>query len=309
MELIFGLAYDSIKAESAADQKIARKALAGVMATTTMIAGTLGLPLANVVARLYDAVAGSDDDPSDIKAAYRAWLAEVLGKDVAEAISRGLPRAVLGIDMSSRAGLADVVPGSNFFTDRRPLKDMAESGAFDLLGPAASATQDFLTGLGKMSDGYLMDGLIQMSPLALRGPLKAGKMVSTGYTTAAGIPLPMEVTPWAVGVQSAGFAPSVKAEYSEANFMYQQHEGLLRRRKAVLANQVYKAMEEGTDPTVALEAAMAFSQQNPLHAIDIAAGMQSRAKARAVASMNEAGIAASPRYLPLLDKYSFANTR
>jgi len=265
--------------------------------------------LANVAARLFDAFAGSDDDPSDIKAAYRGWLAEVLGKDVAEAVARGIPRAVLGFDMSTRGGLADVVPGSNFFTDRRALKDKAESGAFDMLGPAVSAMQDFGTGLGKMSDGFIMEGLIQMTPLALRGPLKAVKMADKGYTTAAGVPLPFEVTPWAVGVQTFGFTPSVKAEYSETNFMHQQREGLLRRRKTVLANQVYRAVETGEDPTTALQAAMAFSQQNPEHAIDIAAGLKARQKAQAVATMNEAGIAAPPRYLPLLDKYSFAVTR
>lgn len=308
-ELIFRMAFDSVKAESAEARWVAKKQLAGVLATTSMIAGTLGLPLASVVARLYDAMAGDGDEPSDVKTSYRAWLAEVFGKDVAEAIARGIPRAALGFDMSSRAGLADVVPGSRFFTDRRALKEKIESGAFDMMGPAIGATQDFLTGMGKMSDGFVMEGLLLMTPLAVRGPLKASKIVDKGYTTASGIPLPMEVTPWAVAVQTLGFTPSVKAEQSDVNFAFRQRDGLLKQRKTVLTNQLYKVFDEGGDPTEAMKEAIAFSQQNPQYAIDVAAGMKMRAKARAVANVAEADIATSPRYLPLLQQYSFANTR
>jgi len=310
MELIHRMAYDSVaKSASAEDKLAARKALAGVLATTATIAGALGLPLASVVARLYDAAAGSDDDPSDIKASFRAWLAEVFGKDVGEAIARGVPRAVLGFDTSTRAGLADVVPGSRFFTDRRMFKDKMEAGAFDMMGPAVSATQEFLTGLGKMSDGFVMEGLMQMAPLALRGPLKTGKMLDKGYTTANGIPLPMEVTPWAAVVQTLGFTPSVKAEQSDVNFAFRQRDGLLKQRKTVLSNQLYRVFDEGGDPTEALQAALAFSQQNPQYAIDVASGMKARAASRATANVAEAAIATSPRYLPLLQQYSFANTR
>jgi hypothetical protein len=68
-------------------------------------------------------------------------------------------------------------------------------------------------------------------------------------------------------------------------------------------------MESGEDPTSALAAAMAFSQQNPEHNIDIAAGMRARQKMAAVATMTDSAIAAPTRHLPLLDKYSFAVTR
>lgn len=309
MELLFRMAHDALRGETAEDRTIAMKQLGGVLATTSIIAGTLGLPLANVIARVADGLLGSGDDPSDVKTAYRAWLAEVFGKDVAEAIARGLPRAVLGFDTSNRAGLADILPGSRFITDRRPIKDKLEGGALDMLGPAVSAGQDILTGIGKISDGQVMEGLLQATPLALRGPLKAIKMGETGYTTATGNKLPLEVTPWAVLTQAAGFTPSVKAEQSDVNFAFRQHDGLLKQRKTVLSNELYRAAEQGDDTTALLQTIAQFNAQNPQYKIDVAAGLTARAKARAVADTTGSDIAALPRYLPLLERYNFANTR
>jgi hypothetical protein len=309
MELMYRMAYDSLRGETAEDRSIARYQLGGVMATTSLIAGTLGLPLASVITRVADAILGSDDEPSDIKTAYRNWLSSVVGKDVGEAIARGIPRAVLGFDTSNRAGLADVLPGSRFFADRRVFKDKVESGALDLLGPAVSAGQDMFVGLGKIADGMLMDGLIQMTPLALRGPIKSVKMGDTGYTTATGNRLPMEVTPWALFVQGVGFTPSVKAEQSEVNFAMRQMEGLLKQRKTVLSNQYFRAAESGEDTTQVLQDVLAFNTQNPQFRIDVGSGMSARAKARAVVDISGTDIATLPRYLPLMERYSYANTK
>jgi len=309
MELIWRMAHDSLYAETAEEKAIAMKQLGGVLATTSVIAGTLGLPFASVIARVADGVLGSGDDPSDVKTAYRSWLAEVFGKDVAQLIAHGVPNATLGFDTSSRLGLHDLLPGTRFMTDRRLIKDMLEAGAFDMLGPAISAGQDVIAGVSKIYDGQVMDGLIQMTPLAIRGPMKSVKMMNVGYTTATGNQLPMEVTPWATLVQAGGFTPSVKAEQSEVNFAFRQMDGLLKQRKTVLSNELYRLAERGEDTTEALKRVMVFNETNPQYRIDIGAGMAARARARTVADTSGVDIATLPRYLPLLQRYNFANTK
>jgi hypothetical protein len=311
MELLYRMAFDSIKG-SAEEKKIARMQLAGVMSTTTLIAGTLGLPFANVAAAVADALIaliGDDDEPFDIKVAYRQWLADVLGNDAAEIIARGVPRGVFGFDMSARAGMQDILPGTRFFADKRAVKESLADGALSMLGPAVSAGSDLYVGIDKMGDGQLMDGLLHMLPLALRGPLKSYQMGDVGYTTQTGNKLPMEVTPWAQFVQAVGFTPGVKAEQSEVNFAFRQLDTQLKKRKAVLSNRLYREVEEGNDTTAVLKEIAAFNAQNPQYAINSAAGLKARAKARAVADTTGAGIAALPRYLPLLDQYSYANTK
>ncbi len=316
MELLVRLSVDSVVAdqnlspeEQAKAKKEARKALGGVFGTSAILAGTLGLPLANVVAAVLDRALGDDDDPMDVKSAYREWLAGVLGKDVAEAVARGMPRALFGFDTSGRMGMQDILPGTRFLADRRALKDKIESGTFNLLGPAVSAGTSVFVGANKVMDGQIMDGLIEMMPLALKGPLKAAKMEDVGFTTQTGNKLPLEVTTWDSLVQSAGFTPSKKAEQSEVNFAFRQRDTLLKQRKMKLSNQFYRAREAQEDTTALAQEIMEFNNQNPQYRIDLAAGLAARAKARAVASMTDSDIATLPRYLPVLERYNYANTR
>jgi len=154
-----------------------------------------------------------------------------------------------------------------------------------------------------------MDGLIEMLPIALKGPVKTLKMEEEGYTTSQGNRLPIEVTPWASVAQSFGFTPSVKAEQAEANFAFQQRAGLLKQRKALLANKFYRARENQEDTTALMREVMLFNEQNPAFRIDLAAGLALRAKERAVAGVTEADIATLPRYLPQLNRYSYANVK
>lgn len=316
MELLVRTSIDSVVADQnlspemqVAAKREARKALAGIFGTSAILAGTLGLPLANVIARVLDSALSDDDDPMDVKSAYREWLAGVFGKDVAEAVARGVPRALFGFDTAGRMGMQDIMPGTRFFADRRALKDKIESGAFNMLGPAVSAGTGVLVGANKVIDGQVMDGLIEMMPLALKGPLKAVKMEDVGFTTSTGNKLPLEVTTWDSLVQAAGFTPSKKAEQSEVNFAFRQRDMLLKQRKARLSNEFYRAQEAGQDTTALVQEIMEFGNQNPQYRIDLAAGLAARAKARATAAMTDSDIATLPRYLPTLDRYSYANTR
>jgi hypothetical protein len=189
------------------------------------------------------------------------------------------------------------------------MMDKLESGALDLLGPAISAGQDVWVGGSKMLDGYIMDGLVHFLPLGLRGPVKAYTAEDVGYTTATGNQLPVEVNEWSTFLQAVGFTPAKRAEQSEANFAFRQREGLLSRRAALLSGDAVKAIERGDDPTSALLAMSEFSAKNPEHAPDLDAALRSRAKARATAEASDATIATLPKYLPQLDRYSYANVK
>jgi hypothetical protein len=82
----------------------ARKFLLGHLAATTIFAGTLGLPFATLFAAAFDKLkdaADDDGEPSNIQAAWRNWLSDVLGHDAEEVIAKGAPRA-LGVDISTR---------------------------------------------------------------------------------------------------------------------------------------------------------------------------------------------------------------
>jgi hypothetical protein len=52
-----------------------------------------------------------------------------------------------------------------------------------------------------------------------------------------------------------------------------------------------------------------FGAANPAYAINITTGLQARAKARNTSALSEAGIATLPRYMPQLERYSYANVK
>lgn len=303
-ELLVRMTLDAVKGGTPEDRARARKEIAGVLGTTSVLAGTLGIPFATLIAAAVDRIFGDDDDPMDSKSAYHHWLASVFGKDIGDIIARGAPRA-LGADTSTRMGLADVLPGSRFMADRRKLKDQLEAGAFNLLGPAVSAASNVVTGMNKVLDGFVMDGLIEMSPIAAKGPLKAAKMAEHGYTTSTNNRIPIDVSSWDIGLQSLGLTPTEKAKQAEHNFAMLQRNTLLAQRRDKLANMAMVALERGEDVTQQLQDVALFSSANPEFRIDLAAGLRMRAKQRAVAEAFPATVMTLPRFASTLDRFDY----
>lgn len=286
----------------------ARTALAGLTATTSFLCGVLGLPFANVIAAAVDAAGGSDDDPMDIKIAIRNWLANIFGKDLGEVIARGVPRAV-GIDISQRAGLQDVLPGSRFLTDKREFADKVKGGALSAFGPAVNAAVDMGIMASHLSNGDLMGALTLGLPLALRNPAKAIEAANHGYTTKTGNEIPLNVTSWDIMNQTLGFTPAKKAEQSEANFAYKTRDAQIKKHMGRVANDLYTAVERGGDTSKEVAAFREAAQKNPTYAGKPAAALESRAKAREVARQSGTGVVAPTKQLPTInDKYKFANT-
>lgn len=286
----------------------ARQALGALTLTTAAIAGGLGLPFANVIAAVADGILGDDDDPMDSRAAVRKWLSDVFGKDVGEIIARGVPRA-LGVDVSSRAGWQDILPGSRFLTDKRKMEDALKDGALSAYGPAVNAGVDVLVGASYLAEGRVLDAAIQGLPLALRNPAKAYKLSQGGFTTKTDSELPLDVNGFDVFSQGLGFTPAKKAEQSEANFAFKVRDAQLKDQQAKIARGIYRGVERGEELPEALERYREFAAKNPLYAGDPGAGLQQRAKNRAVGELSGTGIPAATRYLPELQRYQFANVR
>lgn len=272
-----------------------RRYLMGHLTAVTTLAGTLGLPFASVFAsaieRLVDAF-DDDDDPYDATASWRGFLADVLGKDVAEVVARGLPRAV-GFDISARAGEQGLLPFTDLLTDRRPWKDALADSAGRSGGAALSMATNIITGGGKIADGDLIGGMKDMMPVALKGPSEVYRMSNEGYVDTKGNKLPMTPGASAILWQLLGFTPSQKAEYSEARGDQAARKGEIGRAAGVLRNQIVKAMLPGGDPERARELvtrAIKFDQDNPAFAVvpSLKGALERQVKAQAQASVVKA---------------------
>jgi hypothetical protein len=256
-------------AEQTKERKLeARRFLAGHLTAIVALTGTLGLPFltvfATVLERLVDQF-DDDDEPFDITASYRGWLTDVLGKDMAEVASRGVPR-VLGFDLSARAGEQNLLPFSEFFADRRPWKEAIESNVGRSLGAVPSMASNVITGGGKIADGDVLAGLKEMLPVGFKGPLEAYRMTSDGYVDTQGNKLPMSPNASAMVWQLLGLTPSEKAEYGEVRGELAARKGEITRRAGTLRDQIVRNLLPGGDRGKAVELmqeAQAFDADNP----------------------------------------------
>lgn len=287
----------------------AKREFAGLMATTTLISGTMGLPFANAFAGVYNMLTKDDDKPSDIRQAYSNFLSDTLGVKAGEVAAHGLG-VLAGVDTSS-FGMQNVLPGSEFLASRRLMKDRLADTSQGLMGPALNAGMDIAQAMSKFSDGQYINGLESALPSGLKGYWKAGELATHGYTDAKGNPLGMEATPWDIAVQATGLRPAGKAVQADAANYMSTDQSLLDHRKQVITDQIFKAYKFGDseDKTDALAAMKAFNEKNPMSAIkDIASVFRQHAVGEALGKASGTGVNMNiHQYLVNQSSLRFAN--
>jgi hypothetical protein len=244
--------------------KAARRWLGSHLAVMGTLAGGLGLPFVTVIARVIDLMAdllGDDEEPYQVKIAYRNFLADTFGEDVAEVMARGLPRA-LGFDVSSRIGAADILPFSQLIADRRPFADAIGAMTERSYGSALAMGIDVWGGVSQALQGNLFEGLRTLAPVGLANPLNAIKLGVDGFTDSRNNILPLDPTTSDIVYQLVGLTPAQRAEYSEANFAQSIRRGVVTRRATAIRKSIQNAVMSGDQNALreALDRAREFDQ-------------------------------------------------
>ena len=292
----------------AAEKAAARKALGGTLTATALVAGTMGLPFATVLAAIANGAGGGDD--KDAREKYREWLASMLGKEGAELVAKGPLSRSLGVDLSGALGHQDLLPGSRWMADRRQWDDKVKDMSKSMLGPAVNAGFDIYGGVEKVKEGDVMGGIKAIMPRVLKGPVEAVKTAEEGaFVNKAGTTLPMPVTSWDYFKMALGFTPSKKAEQSEANFYYQSELAQTKQDKKIAQKKALQAMKDGDFDEmsdVLMEFNMAH-QMDPIRNLGTVARAQARAQA-AAAYTGTGIIDGNIRHLPTMSDYDIYNT-
>lgn len=205
--------YQAFKGETAEQRAEARKILGGILAGHALMAGSLGLPSAIVVPFLamFSALGGDDDDElTDNETEFRNALASVVGKDLAEVIAKGVPRA-FGADLSTLVALNDlIIPRTQ---DGLEGQRQGENVLAAAAGPFFAIPISMLKGMGQIKEGQTMQGVENMIPKALRDPLKAYRYATEGNVDKSGIEIVerenvgiSDIAQRAIGFRSGKFA-------------------------------------------------------------------------------------------------------
>ncbi|WP_227567041.1 PLxRFG domain-containing protein [Acinetobacter bereziniae] len=226
--------YQSIKGETDAERKEARKSLAAILAMHATFAGVLGLPMVGMMLSLASWAGGDDDDPWDAEVALRNYLAETFGPTISNLLMKGAPRALTPADISSRVGinnllLPDVQEGLEG-------KRWAESAMAGALGPVAGIGLNVAKGTQEISEGHNLRGLETMLPVFLKNFAKTYRYGEEGVQDKTGVSIMDEVSSMDLLVQGMGFSPSdVRTANEGKSAIYQLDKKLNARRGRLMA--------------------------------------------------------------------------
>lgn len=295
------------ESDATPEQKKAARAFLGAhLAAIVTLTGTLGMPMASAFAAAFDGLANlfgdDDDEPMNIKVAWRNLLTETLGSTLGDVAARGVPRA-FGVDISSRAGEQDMLPYLHMFskllTDKRDWEDKVAEDTFRTLGAPVSMLNSMITAGSRLSEGDLIGGMTELVPAALKGPAKAVQMTMDGYVDQKGNRMPtLSANADDIIAQALGFNPTAKAQYSETKNDQRVLRGQMSDKASRLRNELAVAFEKGDREAFreAYARAQEFDAKNPKFAVlkTIERVIRARARERAESLQSGAPLGVSP---------------
>lgn len=259
--------YQSIKGETEAERKEARRALGAVLGMHAAFAGVLGLPLVGFLLGAASWIGGDDDDPWDAEIALRNYLAETFNPTISNLIMKGVPRAVTPIDMSGRVGinnllLPDVQEGLEG-------KRWAESAMSAALGPVAGIGTNMVKGAQEISEGHNLRGVETMLPVFLKNFAKTYRYSDEGVQDKTGVSIMDEVSSMDLLVQGMGFSPSdVRTANDGKSAIYQLNRKLNERRSSLMTLwSRAKMMDDQEEMDNVWEEIQGFNEKNPTRRI------------------------------------------
>jgi hypothetical protein len=179
VSLLGRLLHDAFKNASAEERAVARAALGWILAHHMVMAGAIGLPLANVAGFVLAAAFGDDDEPKDFERMARKAIGD---EDLANLILKGVPAAA-GLDVSGRIGMGNafaLLPFTDIkLLDRKGFAETAMSAGGAFLG---GILPNMAEGMGQMSKGDYYKGLELLLPRGVRDAMRAYRMATEGIS-------------------------------------------------------------------------------------------------------------------------------
>jgi hypothetical protein len=244
-----------------------RRMLTGLIAMHQLFSGALGLPFAGAGFAAADIVRGAFGDPEekhDTRADFQDYLAHAFGVDTATAVARGLPAALLGVDLSRRVGMGDVMPftyqvGQAIDSASGGNPNLAEKVLVPLLGPAGGIGEQVLKGYQKMASGDYMEGAATMMPRAVFNAYQGMKMAEKGVQV-GGRPVSEPLNGVNALLATLGIPTTEVQRTKDAAFAAKEAATVFSDTRNRLIRD-YAAARSGGEPVP--DAVSAFNQRNP----------------------------------------------
>jgi N12 class adenine-specific DNA methylase len=191
-----------------------KRAVLLALAMLMLMGGAGGLPFAEDLEDVADALAQMLGFNFSTKKARQEFLEGFLPRGIAQFIDKGvsgLPGAPL--DVSGRLGMGNLIPGTGLLLE----KTSHARDVLEIAGPAGDFASRILSGGRSVLTGDVGAGLLEMSPAAVRNAAKGADMAATGmYRDAKGYKV-LDTNTLEAALKSIGFQPNSVATIQEAN--------------------------------------------------------------------------------------------
>lgn len=201
-----------------ATRKEAMGTVAGLLATHLAVAGSLGLPAAGALTFIFQIVSDAfGDEPDNVEAEYRNWLARTFGKEAGLVLAKGLP-TLIGLDFSQKVGAGNLLsplPNLRETSDARTLYQEMMMGA---AGPVfGGLVPKYFQAVQDLSRGDYQRAAIGVLPKFMADPLRAGTFLTDGVKTRSGLTMEEDVGAWRAFITSTGVPAAAISEMYDAN--------------------------------------------------------------------------------------------
>lgn len=218
-------------------RKAAKRQIAGIYASSALMAGVQGIPMYGVAAMVYNMFKGDDEDDFDTAAQ----------KYLSEGVYSGALNAMTGLQLSGRIGLSDLLY-------RDTVTKPSDSAIWSFLetagGPVIGVASRVERGIKLMNEGHFARGMEQIMPSAVGNALKAVRFGTEGANTLRGDPITGEMGAWNVGAQFFGFAPADYTRQLEINSSAKNIERNVSEERTKLLKRYYLALRVGDSAEV-----------------------------------------------------------
>ena len=147
--------------------------MAGVL---ILAAGSGGLPFAEDIEDIIDTIGQWLGYRTNARRTIRRGLSDMVGQQAADVAMNGV-LSQLGIDLHSRLGLQNLIPGTALI---KPSTTDKGREFQDLLGPAASVVAAMGQALQDLATGHPDRAAMEMAPTAFRNLAQGAKMAAKG---------------------------------------------------------------------------------------------------------------------------------
>ena len=222
---------DKAEAQEAANltKSIAKKQIAGLFASSAVMAGVQGLPLYGAVAFIMNTVFLDDEDED-----FDTMAATFFG----EGFYSGAINATMGVDVAPRIGMTNLIFRS---LPNKEQDSLVLQGLELLAGPVYGVTARAFDGIGLINEGETRRGIEKMLPSFASNISKGFRYNEEGVTTLRGDPIVEDVGVMGAAAQLIGLAPASYTQQIERNSVDKRIDRNINSRRSKLLRKYYLA--------------------------------------------------------------------